>query len=114
MASTNAEPSSVRKTERAARSSLMLPSPFRNRARSALSSHPSAEAVADPIADAAEHEEVEREQAPAQQGKLRFGRAILRRVRTAHLQAALDEAHERPVDGGGHDRARDGADHAAK
>src|SRR6516165_3359021 len=96
MPSQKADRNSPRNSARAARSSLMTRSfpagPFRS----------AADGLAEPIADAAEYQDIDRKHGPAQQGQLGLERrALLGAARGLPLEkAALDRADQRPIDEG--------------
>src|SRR5947199_6503074 len=98
MASTNADANSLRNTARAARSKFMAPT-FRIM-RFAAPAHSARDHVAEPIADAAKHDHVDREHSSSQQRHLLLEGLSLpvARGRIARAKAALDEAHERSID----------------
>src|SRR5437870_12808744 len=98
MASTNADANSLRNTARAARSKFMAPT-FRIM-RFATPSRSARDHVAEPIADAAKHDHVDREHSSSQQRHLVLeGLSLLvARGCIARAKAALDEGHERGID----------------
>src|SRR6266850_5465108 len=114
MASTNAETNSVRNTARAARSSVMLASSPPPRGAPSATWPLAHDLVAKPIANARADQQVEREHAPPQHGKLVAGnRGLLRLLRTARGQRAFDQVGEGAIDHGRDHRPDDGAEQAA-
>src|SRR5947208_15830810 len=109
MASTKAETNSVRNMARAARSSVMLASSRPPRSASGATRHSAVDLVAKPIANARADQQVEREHAAPQHGKLVSGdRGLLRLLRTARGQCAFDQARQRAIDHRRDQRADDG------
>src|SRR4029078_10281296 len=88
---------SSRKSERAARSSLMAQS-FRA-AHAAAASRSAPDHLAEPVAEAGQDNDVDREHRPAQQGNFPFQCVALLRARggIARPEAALGECHKGPV-----------------
>src|SRR5438309_10779620 len=114
MASTKAETNSVRNTARAARSSVMLASSPPPRGAPSATRPSADDLVAKPIADAGTDQQVEREHAPPQHGKLVSGdRGLLRLLRATRGQCALDQARQRAVDHRRDHRPDDGPGPAA-
>src|SRR5437870_6396641 len=99
MASTKAETNSLRNTARAARSSVMLASSGPPRAASGATRRSADDLVAKPIANARADQQVEREHAAPQHGKLVSGdRGLLRLLCATRGQCAFDQARQRAVD----------------
>src|SRR5262245_53539850 len=97
MASANADTNSLRNSERAAWSSFMAPS-FQV-VCCAAACRSACDRCAEPITDAAEHQNIDREHGPPQQRPLLLERLALLRARRsiARAKATLDEGDERAV-----------------